>query len=119
MGKLTEQQQIDKDMKEWAKDEAEYDKKVQQEKERIRGIVLNMLGQKFLDSLNKLVQNCELNDDWELVARPVGDRQVEDCGMIKKVWVEQAEVGDSGDSFQGAMYVTLKRNLYLKMNYSS
>lgn len=90
--------------------------------QRILRAVKSVRGKTFYKHLTEFIKNAEPTDyhEWEIVSQPVGNKQeVTEFGRsIKKEWVVQHSVGDSGDSWAGTICVQLKENKYLKFHFS-
>lgn len=90
--------------------------------DRILRAIKSVKGKTFHKHLSNYIKECEPADycQWEIVRTPVGKEQsVSEFGReIKKEWVTQYAVGDSGDSWQGTICVQIREGKYLKFNFS-
>lgn len=97
-------------------------REIERKNNRILRAVKSVKGKTFYNHLIEYLKNCETTDYniWEIVRVPQGKEQkVTECGRaIKKEWVQQWSVGDSGDSWSGIICVELKPGRYLKFNFS-
>lgn len=85
---------------------------------RILNVIKGQLGVKFEKALLALAEESEVDGVFELVRKTSGSYQKENYGSFRGYWVEQRSVGDSGDSWDGYIYVKLKPKLFIKMHYS-
>lgn len=89
---------------------------------RLLNAIKTVNGKIFYKHLVEFIKEREPTEysQFEIVSKPVGKEQ--DCGeygrRIKKEWVVQRAVGDSGDSWEGTICVQIKPNKYLKFNFS-
>lgn len=62
----------------------------------------------------ELLDGCAIPEcgKIEVVEKPKGNRQHENCGIFKNVYVDQWSVGDSGDSFEGNIYARVEKKWY-------
>lgn len=90
--------------------------------ERILKAVKSVKGKAFYKNILIFIEDRQPCDysRFEIVKEPTGEEQsLSEYGRsIKKEWVEQWSVGDSGDSWNGNICVELKPNKYLKFAYS-
>lgn len=90
--------------------------------QRILRAIKSVKGNTFYKHLIELIKDAETTDyqEWEIVSKPVGKcQEVTECGRsIRKEWVDQRAVGDSGDSWAGSICIQLKENKYLKFYFS-
>jgi hypothetical protein len=90
--------------------------------QRILKAVKSIKGNTFYKHLIEFLKEREPVDycQFEIIKNPIGKEQsVDECGRsIRKEWVTQYSVGDSGDSWEGTICVQLKQNKYLKFNFS-
>ena len=77
-------------------------------------------GKGWVKNLKSLLQDCEVaSRPYELCRARYGQYQNEAYGRgIKGYWVDQWAVGDSGDSWDGYVYVEIKPGKFLKAFYS-
>lgn len=89
---------------------------------RILRAIKSVKGKTFFNHLIAFIKDAEASEysQFEIVAKPVGKMQeVSEYGReIKKEWVVQQAVGDSGDSWSGSICVQIKPNKYLKFDFS-
>lgn len=89
---------------------------------RILKAIKSVKGNTFYKHLVSLIKDAGSVswDEWEIVKEPNGTKQKEtEFGLsIKHIWVDQWSVGTEGDSFEGYIYVQLKKNKYLKFRYA-
>lgn len=89
---------------------------------RILKAIKSVKGKAFYRHLVSLIKDAGSVDwnEWEIVKEPNGAKQKEtEFGRsIKHIWVDQWSVGTEGDSFEGYIYVQLKKNKYLKFRYA-
>lgn len=98
---------------------AAYDREVERSNKRLCKAILNQLGTTFLKEIMAVAHESEVQNKMEIVRETTGEYQKEygyDC--FEGYWVDQWSVGDSGDSFNGYIYIQLKENRWLKMYYS-
>ncbi len=114
-----EQQQIEPYCVEWAEIE---NKRLDEEKhhnDRIFNAIKKVKGISFYNNLCECIfNNCYVFGKFQIVKKPYGDKIDEAVGLIKNHWVDQSGPGITGDSYSGFIYVMLKRNKYLKVEYS-
>lgn len=55
----------------------------------------------------EMCEDCKVTSKIEFVEKPLGRDQDEDYGIFKNVFVDQHSVGDSGDSYAGAIYANV------------
>ena len=100
-------------------------KKKEDELDRYNNKLLNLIykykGDKFEKSLKELIK--DVSSDWgsesmSIVRKTEGQRQDENFGEIKEIWVNQWSCGDSGDSFAGSVYVKLDDKRFLEIPYA-
>lgn len=111
------------DMEEGMRQYFEACDKITKYNQRILSAIKTVKGKTFHNHLVALIKDSEGGIDyckWQIASTPVGTcRDVTDYGRgIKKEWVKQQAVGDSGDSWEGTICVQLKPNKYLKFNFS-
>lgn len=96
-----------------------YYKEVNRVNNRISKSIKYQFGESFAQEIMLVAEECEVNGKWEIVERTTGKYQEEDGYYhFKGYWVDQWSVDDSGDSFNGYIYIQLKENKWLKMFYS-
>lgn len=117
---------------EWMNDEAEHEelayeayfefqKEIEQENQKILGQLEQELPKEFFDSIQKVIEETTeyfVPTPMKIVKEPRGEEQSEDTGTIKTIWVDQRSVGDSGDSYEGFVYVKLEENRFLQIPFS-
>lgn len=114
---------IDREMedawKEIAEEEERYYENVNRVNDRIKKSIESLHGKEFLKELCDFAEESEVLGIWEIVNKTTGSYQEEDLPLIKGVWVDQwCNGGFVGDDFQGYIYVELKKDKYLKMQYA-
>jgi 2-methylaconitate cis-trans-isomerase PrpF len=55
----------------------------------------------------EMCEDCTVTSKVEFVDKPLGSHQDEDYGIFKNVVIDQHSVGDSGDSYAGAIYANV------------
>lgn len=97
-------------------------KKIAAYNDRILKAIKSVRGKTFYNHLVSFIKDAEACDheQFEIISKPIGEEQsVSEYGrFIKKEWVQQWSIGDSGDSFHGTICVEIKPNKYLKFSYS-
>lgn len=114
------------DQKQWAeamKPIEEYNEKTKVSNDRLLKVLKRMYGAAWVKNLKKLLADCEvgtymMDARYGITHSRCGQYQQEKYGKIRGYWVEQWPVGDSGDSWEGYIYVELKPGRYLKAAYS-
>lgn len=86
--------------------------------DRIFKVIQSVLGNAFLADIQDVLTDCEVNGQFSLVKDPVGEWQRERRGNVTGIWVDQCSVGDSGDSYEGRIWIKLKERLYLQADFS-
>lgn len=56
---------------------------------------------------SEMVEDCKITSKIEFCEKPSGRDQDESYGIFKNVFVDQQSVGDSGDSYAGAIYANV------------
>lgn len=74
-------------------------------------------GEGFFQDLCSIIEDCEIRGIFEIVDSPEGNKQSENYKHIKRIWVAQVQVGDSGDCFGGCIEVELSKGRYLQMPF--
>lgn len=108
-------------MEEGMREYHEYLNSISRYNERILRAIKSVKGKTFYNHLTEYLKHTEASDwHFEIVSQPVGKLQeVSEFGRpIKKEWVVQHAVGDSGDSWAGTICIQLKENKYLKFHFS-
>lgn len=85
---------------------------------RILDVIKSQLGQTALDYIIEIFKESEASGKMEIVHETTGEYQKEETNSFGGIWVDQWSVGDSGDSWNGFVYVKLKEGMYLKTFYS-
>lgn len=116
---------LDQIWKEIAKGEAEHARLVRKSNRRLMRVIKHVLGNSFHRSitayLNDLKNGCNYPEFmlYELVNKTTGQYQEENWGKhLKGVWCQQWSSGCEGDSWGGYVYIKLRENKYLRVNYS-
>lgn len=74
---------------------------------------------KYMAQLRELMDEAGVHSAEFVRGTGKGKKQKSDYPAIKWEWVDQYENGGySGDSYSGYIYIELKPNRYLKLNYS-
>jgi hypothetical protein len=103
--------------REYYKDMAAYHDECEKANRRVLKAIQSVKGSDFYEDLTDVFDWVHPSGKFELVDEPSGDIQNENYGKIRRVWVDQWSVGDSGDSFSGHVYVKLKLGMWLKMYF--
>lgn len=74
---------------------------------------LGISGEDFKDLLDGAWHHGKI----EIVEKPKGMNQEEECGIFKEVYVEQWSNGYEGDSWAGYIYGKLEENKWVKISY--
>lgn len=90
-----------------------YEKEIADHNENI----LKTLGEKAQNDFEELLDGCNINGKIHLVDAPKGIDQKENCGVYKKVHVEQWCTNMEGDSFAGFIYAKIK-GLWIQVPFS-
>lgn len=90
----------------------EYEKEITDHNEKI----LKTFGKTAFKDFQDLIENCSVVGKIEFVEQPKGDKQNEDNGVFKNVYVDQYSVGDSGDSYAGSIYANVNGK-WVSINY--
>lgn len=85
---------------------------------RILKAIKNQLGEKFKEAILLCAEESDACGPFALVKKPKGEYLDEEYEAFKGLWVDQRSYGDTGDSWQGEVYIKLKENLYLEIGYS-
>jgi hypothetical protein len=85
---------------------------------RVLKAICNQLGKQFLADVVECFEESEAQGKLQLVRGTTGQWQEEERESFKGVWVDQWAVGVSGDSWEGYVYIELKKGLWLKTYYS-
>lgn len=98
MSNITDQQYKEafKSMYEYEKEIADYNAEF-----------IKKFGENVGPDFEQLCDDCRITGKIEFVEKPKGDPQDENCGVFKNVHVDQHSVGDSGDSYAGAIYANV------------
>jgi len=102
-------EEIEKMYKEIAEEEKEIEEHNQQ--------IIKSHGKNAEKDFEHLMDDCELVGKIEIVASPLGTAQQENCGIYKRVHVDQRSVGLEGDSFEGHIYAFVKKQ-WIKVPFS-
>jgi hypothetical protein len=78
---------------------------------------INSFGNTASKHFKDLLEFCNVSGKIELVDKPDGDKQNENYGMFKNVYVEQWTTGMESDSFAGFIYTNVKGQ-WIKIPYS-
>ena len=95
----------------WEQERIEHNAKVMEK-------IISEVGNKALEGYKQLLDGVDISDKIEIVDKPVGDKQNEDCGVFTEVWVNQWSVGTEGDSFEGFIYGRFAKEKWLKIPYT-
>jgi hypothetical protein len=89
--------------------EEAFDKMFEYEKEiaNYNSGFLMQLGETAGIDFAAMVEDCRITRKIEFVENPLGTNQDEDYGIFKNVIIDQHSVGDSGDSYAGAIYANV------------
>lgn len=79
--------------------------------------LINSFGKTASKHFKDLLDFCDVTGKIELVDKPNGDKQNENCGIFKNVHVHQWTTGMEGDSFAGYIYTNVKGQ-WIKVPYS-
>lgn len=121
MTEITEEEFYDEIWSEIADGMEKYDNEVLRINNRIFKAIGNQIGKGFLIDLKVVIEECGCVGSFSLVERWfVHGKFQSECeyGCIVGIFVYQYSVGDSGDSYAGTIWVKLKDNKYLQMNFS-
>lgn len=113
-----EQDELNKIMSSYDNFMKEYHNNCNKKNNRILKAIKNLNGEKFYKNLLKCMKETEVGDAFKIVRKPRGEVQEESYGQIKKIWVDQRAVGDSGDSWEGTVSVKIKEGRWLEMPFS-
>lgn len=113
---INDQVAMEKGMQEWV----EYENLLAQKNKRLLNAIKSVKGKTFYKYVLQIIEEAEgIKTLAEIVNKPDGNFQREKYGrQIQGTWVRQWSVGDSGDSWEGFIYVQIKANKYLKFGYS-
>lgn len=86
-----------------------FDKMFEYEKEiaEYNAAFVKQFGETAENDFADMVADCKVTSKIEFVDKPLGRNQDEDYGIFKNVFVDQRSVGDSGDSYAGAIYANV------------
>lgn len=99
-------------------------KEIRRRNNRLLKVLQKAKGTAYIKNLQQLLKDCEVGRGeyeapLEISRSRYGQYQSERYGKhIRGYWVDQHAVGDSGDSWEGYIYVELKPGRYLKVRYS-
>ncbi len=96
----------------------EYHSECERHNNRILNAIKGIKGEQFFEDLMTFMEDCEVNNKFKIVRKPAGEYQSENYGKIKRSWVVQYSVGDSGDSWAGTVSVKIKKGRWLEMPFS-
>ena len=108
----------------YAKSMDAYRENTERINERIFKAIRNVKGEKFEKDVREFLKHqtevelIDIEGDFSLTKIKRGGYQEEDWGSFKGIFVEQWSVGMEGDSWNGNMYIKLKKDKYLKIPYS-
>lgn len=68
---------------------------------------VKQFGETAEKDFSEMCEDCTITNKIEFVDKPSGTDQDEDYGIFKNVRVDQHSVGDSGDSYAGAIYANV------------
>jgi hypothetical protein len=111
---LAEEIQMEEAMKSFI----EYEGKIANNNQNLLRIIKELKGEEFHADLCNILEDSDRIGEMSIVEKTTGDYQQEDYSHIAGVWVDQRSVGDSGDSFEGFLYVQLEADKYLRIPYS-
>lgn len=99
---------------------ADYEKECQHSNNRLLKVIRKIKGRVFYKYLMEIIEESEgMDGKAEIVRAPEGAFQAEKYGRsIPGIWVDQWNVGMTGDSFHGIVCVQLKKDRFLKFCYS-
>ena len=119
------QDQFNQVMEEHYAELSRLNKIVDAKNKRLLTAIKSVLGKSFVRNLLALLEECEVGSqlgvstEFEIVRQTGSTWVSERYGRkIAGYWVDQWAIGDSGDSFEGYIYVELKPNRYLKASFS-
>jgi hypothetical protein len=84
---------------------------------RIFKALTKVKGSQYVHNLHELMEWAEARGTIQIAKRATGNKNKEDFGKIKTIWVDQWSVGMEGDSWAGYIYVRIKKDQYLKIYY--
>lgn len=87
--------------------------------DRLLKVLKKMKGADWIKGLDDLCNDCEVSDKMFISRRKPRKEywQKENFGPIKEMWVRQRAVGDSGDSWEGEIWVQIDSRRYLELHY--
>ncbi len=119
ISKEIEKQMLD----DYCKSMEDYQDECDRINERILKAIRSVNGDKFAEAVLAFVKSqfeegVDIEGGWKLTKRKHGDYQKEDWVSFKGIWVDQWSVGDSGDSWNGHIFIKLRKDKYLELSYS-
>lgn len=87
-------------------------------KDRIFRAIQSVKGLNYLQNIRADIEYNDINGDLTLVKKPSGQKQPDNWGNTKGVWVNQHSSGDSGDCYYGEVYFPLKHNMWLSVGFA-
>ena len=95
-----------------------YDEECTKHNKAILKQIATKLGNKAIADFKNLLDFANVRDKLEIVSKPDGENQNEECGVFTEVRVDQWSVGMEGDSFEGFIYGKFANMEWIKIPYS-
>ena len=108
------------ELEKWEEDAMEDIRKEEEEQNKKDQAVLDLVKEQVTEEVFKLIEIEIEETDGGIGFKIVDEKsgELDDCVEGIKVWINQWSVGESGDSFEGNVYVELPNKKYLKWSYS-
>ena len=107
----------DDDMKKAGEEIAKEEERQNKKDQDVLDEVKKQVTQEVFKLIEIEIKETEGGIGFEIVDEKSGE--LDDCIEGIKVWINQWSVGESGDSFEGNVYVELPNKKYLKWSYST
>jgi hypothetical protein len=79
--------------------------------------LIRSFGKKADEDFKNMLDFCRVTEKIEFVNTPIGDKQTENYGIFKNIYVDQWSVGTEGDCYEGFIYARVK-DRWIKIPYS-
>ena len=98
-----------------------HNKRIKKSNDRLLKVLKAKMGVPWVKGLKALMKECEVYGWLRISRRKPNQRdwQKENFGPIKEMWVSQRSVGDSGDSFEGEIWVQIDKRRYLELHFAT
>jgi len=112
------QKEFDKVMDDYTKSVNEYNDECNRVNYRILKAIKSIKSDRFYEDLLSFMEDSQVCDKFKIVRKPVGNYQYENHGKIKRAWIDQRSVGETGDCWVGTVTVKIKLGRWLEMPFS-